>query len=192
MHYGIYKNVRNASWQCLIDYNIRALPVKVMDIAKKSNITVLKYSDVDKERLQYNESGATFFEDNNIYVIYRDTATIEHCRFTIAHELGHIFLGHSLTENNSFSRKFDTAKSEIEQEADVFASRLLAPACVLWGLNLHTPEGIAKACNISLPAAKIRSERMDILYKRNKFLISPLEQQVYNNFSEFIDTFSNE
>lgn len=191
MHYGIYKNARNASWQCLIDYNIKALPIKVIDIAKRSNITVLKYSDVNKNRLQYNESGATFFEKNRIYIVYRNSSTLEHCRFTVAHELGHIFLGHPLTMNGSFYRKFNITKPEIEQAADIFASRLLAPACVLWGLNLHTAEEIAEVCNISLPAAKIRAERMELLYKRNKFLISPLEKQVFDNFSDYITKFNN-
>lgn len=69
----------------------------------------------------------------------------------------------------------------------MFASRLLAPACVLWGLNFHTAEEIAKVCNISITAAQIRAERMDMLYKRNKFLISPLERKVYEQLKGFID-----
>lgn len=190
MIYGKYKNARNAAWQCLIDNNIHSLPIKITDIAKNSNIIIAKYSHVTSDRLTNEESGSTYFINNNIYIIYRDTEPIQRCRFTVAHELGHIFLGHTLVKDK-FSRKFDLSKPEIETEADIFASRLLAPACVLWGLNLHTAEDISKVCDISLSAAQIRAERMKILYDRNKFLISPLERKVFNNFKEFIDKNNN-
>ena len=188
MNYGKYKNARDASWLCIIDYNLCRLPIKVADIAKQAGIMVLKYSELDKNRLSDGESGATFFEDDTIYIVYRDTESKERCRFTIAHELGHIFLGHKLI-GDKISRKFDLSKPEIEQEADIFASRLLAPACVLWGLNLHTAKEIAAVCNISMPAAQARAERMKVLYKRNKFLTSPLERQVYKQFKEFIEKY---
>lgn len=185
MNYGKYRNARDASWMCIIDYNIRALPVKLTDIARRANIMVFKYSEVDQSRLSEGESGATFFEKDTIYIVYRDTEPKERCRFTIAHELGHIFLGHKLIGNNVL-QKFDVSKPEIEQEADVFASRLLAPACVLWGLNLHTAEEIAAACNITISAARARAERMKVLYRRGKFLTSPLEKRVYKQFEDYI------
>lgn len=74
----------------------------------------------------------------------------------------------------------------IEQQADAFAARLLAPACVLWALNVRTMTEIAELCDISNTAAQIRAERMKILYSRNKFLTSPLEKAVYDNFKEYI------
>ena len=185
MIYGKYKKARNAAWQCLIDNNIRSLPIKITDVAKKSNVIIVKYSNVSSDRLANTESGSTYFINNSIYIIYRDTEPIQRCRFTVAHELGHIFLGHTLTKDK-FSRKFDLSKPEFETEADIFASRLLAPACVLWGLDLHVAEEISKVCDISLSAAKIRAERMEVLYKRNKFLTSSLERKVFSNFHDFI------
>lgn len=186
MFYGKYKNIRDAAWLCLIEFEINQLPIRVLDIAKALNITVLKYSQVDKNKLKENESGTTYFINDKIYIIYRDSESIQRCRFTIAHELGHILLGHELVGDKHF-RKFNTLKTEIEIEADIFASRLLAPACVLWGLNLHTAEEIAKACNISKASAQARADRMETLYKRNKFLTSPLERKVFNNFRDFIN-----
>lgn len=56
----------------------------------------------------------------------------------------------------------------VEQAANVFASRLLAPACVLWGCGVHTPEQIAALCSISLPAARFRAARMAELYEREQ------------------------
>lgn len=69
----------------------------------------------------------------------------------------------------------------------MFAARLLAPACVLWGINAQTAEQIATVCNISHEAAKIRAERMEVLRKRGKFLTSPLERQVYKQFENYIE-----
>lgn len=68
----------------------------------------------------------------------------------------------------------------------MFAGRLVAPACVLWGCNARTPEQITKLCDISLDAARLRADRMRVLYKREKFLSSPLEKKVYQQFEAFI------
>ena len=68
----------------------------------------------------------------------------------------------------------------------MFATRILAPACVLWGLDLHSPEDIARVCDIPLRVAQKRAVRMEVLYERNKFLISPTEQELYRQFYAFI------
>ena len=78
------------------------------------------------------------------------------------------------------------ADNLIEMEANIFASRLLAPACVLWGCGVKTAEEIQQLCNISRQAAEYRMERMRILYARNKFLTSPLERRVYSQFEDYI------
>ncbi len=75
-------------------------------------------------------------------------------------------------------------------QADMFAARLLAPACVIWGLNLHNAHEISQICNISYEAATYRAKRMELLYKRNKFLTSELEKEVYSNFENFINQYN--
>lgn len=189
INYGKYKNVRNAAWQVLIDYKINKLPVKVTNIVKQANIKLLNNSDCNF--LKNNQLGVSIYIENEWYIIVDDTMKIERIRFTIAHELGHIFLGHESLLHRTPNSIF-IEKPEEETEADMFAARLLAPACVLWGLNLRTPEEIAKICNISYQAAVYRAKRMEILYKRNMFLTSDLEKQVYSNFSEFIKNHKKE
>ena len=78
-----------------------------------------------------------------------------------------------------------------ETAANQVAARILAPACILWGLNLCKPEEIAQVCDISKQAATFRAERMEILYQRAMFLTSPLERQVYEQFLPFIKEFRN-
>ena len=186
--YGKYKNARNASWETIINYNITSLPVSVTAICKAENITLAKNSNVNL--LNNNEFAKTFLVADNWYIIYDDTMQNSRIRFSIAHELGHIFLGHTLI-NNSYSRTFNINKPESETQADIYASRLLAPACVLWALDIHTPGEIQKLCNISYSSAVIRAERMKLLYKRNKFLNSPLERKVFKQFEEYIRGYKN-
>lgn len=147
MNYGQYKNARNASWQCLIDYRISNLPVKVSQIAKQADIVLLKNSAINL--LSDNESGITLMQDDKLYIVYADEQSPQRCRFTIAHELGHIFLGHLFkADGNGF-----LITDDAEHSANVFARDLLAPAFVLHELHATNAAAIANLCDISLEAA---------------------------------------
>jgi Zn-dependent peptidase ImmA (M78 family) len=183
--YGIYKSVRDAAWQCLIDYGISSLPVDILKITKTAGIKVIKNSEVNV--LSGGESGICILDGDNWFIIYDDEAMQGRRRFTIAHELGHIFLGHEMQSKYHGRRAFNVEKAQEESEADMFAARLLAPACVLWAMNLRTPEEIARVCFISHAAAVTRAERMAILYKRQKFLSNELERKVFEQFKPFIN-----
>lgn len=186
MNYGIYKNVRNASWQCLLDVGVNSLPVSVVQIAKYFDITIAKNTVHDW--LEPSQNGISFVDENGKWtIIYDDTDVLGKRRFTIAHEIGHILLGHPLRDGASHTKTIDKRRPLVESEADMFAVRILAPACVLWGLDLHTAEDIAVNCNLSFTAARSRAKRMEELYKRQRFLTHPLEKQLYARFSEFIE-----
>lgn len=180
MNYDNYKSVRNMSWICLADCGIQTLPVPLSKICKHYKYTVIKNSTLPANSeftLKPNERGKNVVTDSSTFIIVHDTDSLQIQRYSIAHEIGHILLGHNRTENITSSN---------ENETERFAIDLLAPACVLWGLDLHTPEEISAACNISISSARIRAERMKILYARGKFLLHPLERQVYKQFEEFI------
>lgn len=181
--YGRYKNARDAAWQCLIDFGISALPVDLLHIARQADIRIVKNSTVNE--LSGCESGACMFRGDRWYLIYDDECNLGRRRYTIAHEMGHIFLGHDMSRG-TLRRSITANKPQSETEADIFASRLLAPACVLWGLDIHSAEDIARVCGISKTAAAIRAERMAVLYQRQRFLTSPLERRVYEQFGGYI------
>lgn len=184
MDYGKYKNARNAAWQCILDYDIRTLPVTVTNIIRKSNdINLVKNSDVNI--LQNDASGVTIVNNNSFIIVYRDTDSSQRCRFTIAHELGHILLGHMLVGQIAY-RTF-AVQNDTESAANVFARDLLAPACVLHELQILTAAEISMLCNISLEAATYRANRMQELEKRNAFYKHPLEREVVKQFIEFIN-----
>ena len=183
MVYGKYKDIRNAAWQALIDFKVQTLPVSVSAIAELLEIKIIDNKDVNI--LKDGERGVTIYVSNHWYVIIDGREHIDTQRFTAAHELAHILLGHLIIDKVKY-RTF-AARTEEEQAADMFAARLLAPACVLHEIGAYTPEQIRSVCNISTAAAKIRAERMQELEQRNKYYQHPLERQVRSQFEGFIN-----
>lgn len=182
--YGLYKKIRNASWQALIDNKINSLPVNIAKIASDNGIEIVKNSKVNK--LREGEKGISIFDSDTCFIVYDDTIqSVSKRIFVISHELAHIFSGHPLSGDNI--KKIENKDPRIEREADSFAIRLLAPACVLWGLNLRTADEIAEVCNLDIESARKRATRMRELYKREKFLTEPLEKKVFAQFEEYIE-----
>lgn len=171
--YDIYKSARDMSWKCLIDNSVRELPVYPVAIAKHYGIIC----HASSQKLLQGCSGLLRVINGEPHIFTDSEQSVQRQRYTIAHEIGHYLLGHLNP---------DAQSEHMEYAADRFAADLLMPACVLWGLDVHTPEEIAKLCRVSMQAARIRAERMAVLYKRGKFLVSPLERQVYSLFGEFI------
>lgn len=181
MNYKDYQKSRNATWEMLLDLKIKELPIKITDLCRRIGIPV-KFADLGAEQDGYS----AIVNSEPIIVINslkRDNTA--RMRFTVAHELGHIMLGH-VGVYELVNREPSPYDNEIEQQANIFASRLLSPACVLWGCNVKSPEEIMRLCDISHQAAQFRFNRMKVLYERNKFLTSPLERKVYQQFKPFM------
>ena len=179
MDYRKYQISRNLAGEILLREGVTELPVKVGALCRSMGIGLKYYTPMDD-----NDGYSTIIDGRGV-IFVSDRCIQARQRFTAAHELGHILLGH-VGKYQLVNREPSSKDNPIEQEANVFASRLLAPACVLWALNARTPEEIAALCQISYQAASYRAERMALLYQRNKFLSSPLERQVYQQFLPFI------
>lgn len=187
-----YVKSRDLAWQVLIDNKINKMPINLGEICKNMEIKLRKYSKCSVSR-QFNGDGVTIIYKGDTMILYNDNCSIGRSRFTIAHELGHILLGHLEKGQISLVNKEPNLNDHpIETEANIFASRILAPACVLWEKKVKTAEDIAILCNISIQSATFRLKRMQEIYKREEellnqgkgscFLKSNLEKQVYNNF----------
>lgn len=149
--YGLYKQSRNASWQLLIDSNIRSLPVSVTAISKSANIHIIKNSTVNE--LQNGESGVSIIRNDKWYIIYDDTTSKQRARYTIAHELGHIFLGHPL-KAGYHARIIDVDRPEAEWQAERFAAGLLALHAFYGGLGFIRPKKSAIFATSVIPPPK--------------------------------------
>ncbi len=185
MNYNIFSQARNKSWQTLIECGISTMPIKPVKIAAYYGIEC----HLANKSAMLDASGMLRTVKNKLCIFVDNSDSIQRQRFTILHELGHYLLGH-LGDEVLF-RCYENIRSEKEQAADKFAADTLMSACVLWGLNIYKAEDIAKICNVSMTAAKIRAERMQILYQRNKFLSHPLEKQVFGQFQQFINNYQN-
>lgn len=179
MNYKDYQISRDLAWKILLQERVTQLPVKITRLCRQMGIEVHLYVPSD------NNDGRCTIVGGVPHIYVSAQCPPQRQRFSCAHELGHILLGH-VDEGDLVNREPSPKDNPIEQAANVFAARLLAPACVLWALNARTPEEIAALCDISHSAAKFRAERMQNLYQRGKFLASPLERAVYEQFSEFI------
>lgn len=179
--YGIYKGARDGSWRFLLDYKVDKLPLDLNTVAETMELKIRKDTS---GILLPSERGATITDGDRTYILLKPSS-VEVMRYTTAHELGHIFLGHPMI-NGRYGRTF-VMDNPFEYQAERFAIDILAPACVLWGLGLHTPQQIAEVCNISMTSAIKRAKRMEELYRRNMFLSHTLECEVYQQFKKFIE-----
>lgn len=180
MTYIDYKVSRDLVWEILLQEGVCELPIRVGDLCKSMDIGIKEYD------LPGLGDGYSTIIGGKPFIFINSKNILPRKRFTAAHELGHVFLGH-VGKYKLVNREPSANDSPIETAANVFAARLLAPACVLWGLNVKTADDITKLCDISHKAAGFRMERMDILYERNKFLTSRLERRVFEQFKDYID-----
>ena len=195
MDYSKYQKSRDLSWQILKECNVTELPVKISEICKKLQIRIVNFNSAEfilKEAgISPGEYGDGFTLKNTIF--YNSQCSIARQRFTVAHELGHCLLHNG---NGFYNREPSEFDNPIEQEANVFASRILAPACVLWGLGVTSAPQISQICNISMQSAEFRMQRLNDLYTRecdffrkygkSCFLLSEGERAVYNQFKAYI------
>jgi len=161
--------------KCVIDF-YKALPENlrrfIFDIRKAvstlENCVLISYQEFAErhntgvaEVIAYCESdtGCTCKEQNkNKYIVmFNDSQYIpeESKAFTIAHELGHILIGH-LTILESF-KIFNSSDSNqhFEREANYFAASVLSPAPVLSCLDPKSALAVRNISGLSLRAAEI-------------------------------------
>ncbi len=201
MDYGAYKQARDKAWDILIKCEISELPVDMKRLCRQLGVPCFSYEKGRKQLEQLGllehtkeTDGFTIYRSGMYCIFYNDDKSKcppGRVRFTIAHELGHILLNHAMIpgENCAYSlvnREPEAQDDLIEQQANVFASRLLAPAGVLHELGADSPEKIAQYCGLSKQSATYRWERIKKLIGRNKFGTSPLEVQALKNFEEYI------
>ena len=195
MNYDDYKRARDLSWQVLLDTGTRELPVRISCICRAYGVTLRSYGAGEPlireigllDQCEVSD-GFSVRSGWRLLAFYNGTQPPGRVRFTIAHELGHILLGHlGEGEHTLHNREPSPGDTPEEHMDSVFASRLLAPACVLHAIGAITPEQIAAVCDISLTAARFRAGRMGVLEQRGKYGTSPLERQVLAQFQPYID-----
>lgn len=189
MDYTKYQHSRDAAWQILLDQHVTELPVRISKLCENMEIDV-RLADLSGG----DSDGYTVIVDCHPVIVVNDQCTVARQRFTAAHELGHIVLGH-VGKYTLVNREPSPDDDPIEQQANVFAARLLAPAIVLRELGVTSAEEIARICDISRQASEFRWARLRLLYEREQtflrergyscFGLHPLEREVQQQFAAF-------
>lgn len=181
-----YYKISHLSRDFLLKNKITELPVNLNSLVKNNGWHVLSYTKLkqaDKDEsfdgLIKNNLGFTQkINSGEYYIFYDDTCSLELQRFTIAHEIGHIVLDH-----------FNFPIINREQEANMFATRILMPMCVLYECKIKSPEQLSKMCFVTLTTAQFRFERLQLLKLRNKFYTDENEKRLFKAFKKYINKF---
>ena len=127
-----------------------------------NNLTINKRNV--KSHCDYLEGikGYTFHSRGNFMVCYDpNNFHIHNVRFTLAHEIGHIYLGH-FKENNIDSRKI---YGVCEYEANYFAAALLMPDSILQYCNTLKLSDISTKLKVSEESIGYRLNTLQYLHK---------------------------
>lgn len=154
-----------------------ALGFKVL-VATQQEYMEFRKSIGEKGKEINIKDGRTYYDESQkLYlVVYNESKPIKRIRFTIAHELGHILLGHldnRLTEINRGGISNELYQ-ELENQADVFAGNFLVPPILiderLKMINSRlTPYIISETFQVSEPAVYNRYKDYDI-WKRQSVI----------------------
>lgn len=135
-----------------LDESLKQLPVDVIKIIEQNpNWSIGFYS-------LYGEDGYTLFKYKNKQMKYKicvdSYGMVERKRFTIAHEIGHIVLGHF----KQFHQNDLTTYEEyiLDREADMFAGELLMPYQYMLEYHNWSVKGLSYKFHVSKEAARVR------------------------------------
>ncbi len=152
----------------LLNSGLTRLPVDLKRIAESNDIKIVDYEscaacyDTDPQKMYSDISlyGFSFMTDGRyVCAINEKACGKKRRRWTLAHELAHILLGHISGVHTAFS-------PDMEQEADRLAAQLLAPLAVLHFCGVSSAAEIARLCGISEQAAGFRYEELCALRRR--------------------------
>jgi len=125
------------------------------------------------------KDGCVIEKQEAYVVLFRKTAS-QRYRFTLAHELGHIHLDHSLDSE------------EEEWQANIFAGELLVPELVVLELQRLlsrrlTAAEVSRLFGISLTAAEVRLMK---IHRKNQFS-AYLSREILGKYQELINQYVN-
>lgn len=145
-----YDKIEETANDMIEDLGIKLFPVNCFEVAHLLGIELRKYSEFSEEDknfiVQKYEDGYSIKIDSKYIIYYNDTSDRNRIKFTIWHEIAHIQLGHLETD-------CDGNYARLEEEANHFASYIMAPLVFIHKLNLDDPFQVAEICGISFEHA---------------------------------------
>lgn len=177
-------------------HEIKSFPCDIIShIKEETDIKLVSYGTA---RRRYGlvisclgSEDALIVEDKGRYIIfYNERAYESRKKWSIAHEMGHFYLGHNLDSKNIS----EELRSKQEIEANFFAAQLLMPDAVIWKLvDLYHLEINEKFLEmkfaVSAEASRKRLETLNKMfdYRNSREAVEEAETIVIK-FAEFINS----
>lgn len=162
MSHPNYNEARKKAEELIVARGITEPVVPIFEIAEDNGCTI-RFFRPTGELLRV--AGFTDTKTKTIYVNESDPAYRQ--SFTVAHELGHLILGHGSNEYGVLLRNTHIETTPIEKEANAFASYLLMPEALLrkimgqYNLDKNQVELLAGIFGVSSQAMKFRLQRLE-------------------------------
>jgi Zn-dependent peptidase ImmA (M78 family) len=142
----------------------RLLPLDVISICDKLGVII----SWNEDALDQNEEAVTYFLRGR-YLIYLKTPTARtatcRLRWTLAHELGHILLGHFHEYDLTFNGADQLGRAvawTINREANLFAEELLMPEDFIRARAGAGFDFLRKTCDVSRQSLSIRLKNLGL------------------------------
>lgn len=183
-----YCKATNFAYDVLLrNYDGRMPKINMFDILSKyKNIVTHTYSEASRKfgydhsyfyrNIATSEHGFTISKKskNQHLILYNEQKPEQTIRFTLAHELGHILLGHTKDDEKE------------KKEANCFARNLLCPLPIVDGFHLNTAKDYEDCFEISEPMAEAAlSFKNADHYNVSKDNYDRLDTKVYCYFSGY-------
>ena len=151
------------------EFGVKTVPVncvRLLQTLGDSGKIRLKWILLQDEAPGFLDGMTQYISETDTYLVltrrpplnWRKTSSWRRYNFTLAHELGHVFLGHMKTPNEL---KSEAVRDMEDLEADAFAAELLAPAEALG--RFRTVQEASEALLVSESAIRRRIRDTDVL-----------------------------
>ena len=125
-----------------VDCGISSLPLDCYSVLEFYGFRIFTYLQLKKQNLQLYNIAIAYTKDSLIWgdiIAYNEKASLNRIRFSLMHEFGHYVLEHD--------------KVSQEDEADIFASNILAPRIMIHKYRCETADQIHDIFGLSYEAS---------------------------------------
>lgn len=195
------KAIRTAR-EFIFNHGICWLPVDPFTVYEKQGWFLLSWREAreilgNRDPLFLKKTGADARTSilrgtNDFLTVYDSSVTPKtRIRWTLAHEIGHIIMGHlHCYKETSISRGGLTPKKYkvLEDEADFFAAELLQPMTLVKALGCRTQKEVMQVFNVSRKAAANRLT--DLEWWGKKYIATEADYLMHQQFRFYLKSIS--
>lgn len=167
--YARYEYCNQKACEFLEEFHIKSFPIDVESIIREKKWGLVKYSELMEvfqcdrnyvKRCLGSNDGFTSWDGDNYTISYNDDEILgDRTRFTLMHEIGHIYLNH-LTDFEStkiYRGSLSRAENKVlENEANAFARNVLSPVSMYLTLKNKSTSNVARTFGLTQSAAETR------------------------------------